>query len=663
MRKWLPWIIAGVFTAWIIGGLRPEKEDSQFNVNAFAKLPVVLNGRIQPFDSVGINSLLSMRGKRTVGTEERKWYEFSKKSNKISAREWLLLVMTRPDEADKYKTFRIQHPDLQGLLGQPEGGLEYYTYAQLDPHIDKIQAQAAPIREALAKRTRDSKELNPYERDLMHLYDSMVLYRRLKNSLRPEMDFPRPSMLEGKEAGDFVAELELYRKAVKTGLEAFRKYQAGEDFDAEDLQLMVEFHKRYSIVETFAYPLAVPPLHPDNARERWSNVGTNLMEALHTGDIHPAVMSYAKIATAYRYNRPAEFNSAVSEYRQWMASKGLTKELKKGEREFFFNQFEPFYKSTVLYVMALLIGCAFWLNWSEWVRKSAFLLLTIALIVHTAGLIFRMYLEGRPPVTNLYSSAIFIGWGAVVLGVILERIYREGIGIVVAAAIGFTTQIIAHHLSLSGDTMQMLQAVLDTNFWLATHVVVITAGYSAMFIAGVLAIVYVLRGMFTKTLKASTAKALSRMVYGVICFATLFSFVGTILGGIWADQSWGRFWGWDPKENGALLIVIWCAIILHARWGGLIKERGLMAMAIFGNVVTSFSWFGVNMLGVGLHSYGFMDKAFKWLLLFVVTQMILIGMAMLPPRFWLSFRGARQSPDGDSTGSGLGGERPASVGA
>ena len=64
------------------------------------------------------------------------------------------------------------------------------------------------------------------------------------------------------------------------------------------------------------------------------------------------------------------------------------------------------------------------------------------------------------------------------------------------------------------------------------------------------------------------------MHYGVVCFATLLSFTGTVLGGIWADQSWGRFWGWDPKENGALLIVIWNALILHARWGGLVKAAG-----------------------------------------------------------------------------------------
>jgi ABC-type transport system involved in cytochrome c biogenesis permease subunit len=69
----------------------------------------------------------------------------------------------------------------------------------------------------------------------------------------------------------------------------------------------------------------------------------------------------------------------------------------------------------------------------------------------------------------------------------------------------------------------------------------------------------------------------------------LFSFVGTILGGIWADQSWGRFWGWDPKENGALLIVLWNAIILHSRWGGFIRERGLAVMSVFGNIVVSLS--------------------------------------------------------------------------
>src|SRR5581483_5398282 len=192
------------------------------------------------------------------------------------------------------------------------------------------------------------------------------------------------------------------------------------------------------------------------------------------------------------------------------------------------------------------------------------------------------------------------------------------------------TLVIAHNLALGGDTMEMMRAVLDTNFWLATHVVVVTLGYASTFVAGFLAVIYILRGFFTRTLDEATAKSLARMIYGIVCFATLFSFVGTVLGGIWADQSWGRFWGWDPKENGALIIVLWNALILHARWGGFVRQRGLMALAVFGNIVTSWSWFGTNMLGIGLHSYGFTEGVLKTLAIVCGVQLFLVILSSLP---------------------------------
>ncbi len=207
-----------------------------------------------------------------------------------------------------------------------------------------------------------------------------------------------------------------------------------------------------------------------------------------------------------------------------------------------------------------------------------------------------------------------------------------------AAFAGFVTLIIAQNLATSGDTMEMMRAVLNSNFWLTTHVITVTLGYASTFVAGFLAIIYILRGVLTTTLTPETAKSLGRMVYGIVCFATLFSFVGTVLGGIWADQSWGRFWGWDPKENGALIIVLWNAAILHARWGGFMRERGLMLMAVIGNIVTSWSWFGVNMLGIGLHSYGFTQAAFYWLVMFVATQLAIILLGLLPQKNWRSFR-------------------------
>ncbi len=297
---------------------------------------------------------------------------------------------------------------------------------------------------------------------------------------------------------------------------------------------------------------------------------------------------------------------------------------------------QPFYNAMVVYVLIFILACGSWLVWPKTLGRYAFVLLVLTFVVHSAGLITRMYLEGRPPVTNLYSSAVFIGWGAVLLGIFLERFFRNGIGSATAAAIGYLTLLIAHHLSMDGDTMEMMRAVLDTNFWLATHVVMVTLGYASTFLAGFLALTYIVRGAFTPSLDRETAKSLARMVYGIVCFATLFSFVGTILGGIWADQSWGRFWGWDPKENGAALIVLWNALILHARWGGLVRQRGLMVMAVFGNIVTSWSWFGVNMLGIGLHSYGFMDSAFPWLIGFGISQALFMLVGALPPQVWRS---------------------------
>jgi ABC-type transport system involved in cytochrome c biogenesis permease subunit len=421
--------------------------------------------------------------------------------------------------------------------------------------------------------------------------------------------------------------------------EVRKRRRDGKPLDKVDEKLLtllshLELYLNLSHLED---PRTVPPARGDNWLTLTDAVGA--MQA--DGHRDRATELQATMLVAYGKNQPAEFNKALGEYRQYL-EREMPGTLRRTDFEYAFNHFAPFYQCAILYVAAFLLVCFSWVGYTQVLNRSAFGLLVLTLVVHTAALVGRMYLMERwfVFVTNLYSSAVFIGWGCLVLALILEGIFGNGIGNLVASVAGFVTMVIAHNLG-SGDTLEMMQAVLDTNFWLATHVTCVTTGYTATFVAGLLGIVFILRGVLTPSLDRPTFVKLTQALYGVICFATLFSFTGTVLGGIWADQSWGRFWGWDPKENGALLIVLWNALVLHARWGGLVKQRGMAVLAVFGNIVTLWSWFGVNMLGVGLHSYGFMEFNAILLATFIPLHLGVIGLGVLPVGLWRSFGGAR----------------------
>ncbi len=614
MKKWIPWLVVILLAGWLASTLQQPAETG-FQTREFGKLPVLLNGRIQPFDSVARNSLLQLRTRQSL--------------DDMTADQWLVEVMMKPDDADKRPIFRIDNLELLNLLGLPDKQ-KYFSLNDIRPHLDDIEKQADRIDKI------ESASRSAFERQLMKLYNGTALYQRLKITLCPP------------DSHNMAVELAEYQKLIPDGIAAVRAKEANKKYDENTLNEFLGYLSEFDNMTRFAYPLVVPPLQNAKSKDDWQTIGANLMALSRGGDLSVPVQSYITMVTAYQNNDPETFNQTVKDYRQWVGQ-WYGAETNKGIKEAFYNYFQAFYKAIILYILAFLLAAGALLTFaispklSEIFRRTALYIIILTALLHTFAIGFRMVLEGRPPVTNLYSSAIFIGWGCVVLGIMLERVFAVGLGSAVASFAGFVTLVIAQNLAIDGDTMEMMRAVLDTNFWLATHVVVVTLGYASTFMAGFLAITYILLGLFTPLLRQKVGalelgKVLTKMVYAIVCFATLFSFVGTVLGGIWADQSWGRFWGWDPKENGALLIVIWNAIILHARWGGLVRDRGIMLLAVFGDIVTSFSWFGVNMLGIGLHSYGFMDAAFNWLMMFIGTQVTIIILGLLPLTLWMSFK-------------------------
>ena len=610
-----------VMAVWFFGQLQTPQRQRFCVFSEFGKLPVVFDGRLKPLDSLARNSLLQIRQTQTLDLEP--WKNWNAKPKIISANEWLANVMMNPQVADDWPVFRVDNPDLITFLKLPEKNKaaqqdgEHFSWSQIAPSLQRFDSENARAEKI------ESAQRNAYERAVVKVHARMELYAQLQNAVQPQ------------DSQNWKQELSDYENLIPSGGAAVRAQQAGQNFDTNVFESVsrrtaaVRFH--------VAARTAADRSAGKSGRAHWrTGRATVLLQAAKGEKISPTIENYAAMADAFKNGDVAGFNSALADLRASLVP-NFSRAMAKSRAEVFFNQMQPFYNAMVIYVLAGLLAIFSWFNLSETLRRSAVWLIALAFAIHTTGLIYRIVLQDRPPVTNLYSSAIFIGWGACLLGIILEKFYKNGIGAVVSAGMGFITLIIAQNLALDGDTMEMMRAVLDTNFWLATHVVAVTTGYASTFVAGFLALIYIVRGVFTKTLDEATGKSLARMVYGIVCFATLFSFVGTVLGGIWADQSWGRFWGWDPKENGALIIVLWNALILHLRWGGMIRERGLVVCAIGGNIVTSWSWFGVNMLGIGLHSYGFTDAAFKWLMLFVASQIGFIILGSLPARMWRSF--------------------------
>jgi ABC-type transport system involved in cytochrome c biogenesis permease subunit len=562
-------------------------------------------------------------------------------NREITPDEWLLDVFFYPERADTYKVFVVDNTDLLSLIGKNDENLKIHydktsdqigaligivasserrmSFNEIAPYLSQIEAQ-----EKLADPV-DPQSRTRFQAAVVQLYGNLSHYVRLRRALVPD------------GGGDFLGELLKLQEGMAEGIDAVRAKEAGKPYDEARANALIAEGQKFVAMAESTDLLAIPPDEDDSDPNAWANAGHALLESFGKGTINPSVLAYAGMGYAWRQNQPASFEHIVQLYGSSLERR-FDRQVRKTRIETIFNGAEPFYACMMIYLAAFLFAALSWLKWPEPARLSAFGLVVLGWVLATAGIATRMWLEGRPPVTNLYSSALFIGWGSVGLCLILEAAYKNAIGSAAAGMIGFATLLIAHHLALAGDTLEMMRAVLDSNFWLATHVVVVVTGYASTFLAGMLAVIYILRGVFTRTLDKATADALARMIYGIVCFATLFSFVGTALGGIWADQSWGRFWGWDPKENGALIIVLWNALILHARWGGLVRQRGLVCLAIFGNIVTSWSWFGTNMLGIGLHSYGFTQAAFWWLSAFIASQLALIALANLPLGRWRSFR-------------------------
>ncbi len=651
LERYFPYgVVVAAALALIVMMAPPSDAAKDMHLALAGELPVMDGGRVKPLEGYARTVLMQISSRQS-------WRDAD--GNERPAIQWLFDVASGAghEEAIKQATerpaFHIDSENLVERLGLPQKRDGVYTLNDLRPAVAKV------IEEGKRILGRSGEKLTRDEESLREMYAQIFVFSQDAEYATPHKVFRIENdqvldllMLERRPGSYRYSYGEILPRLALLMREAGRADAMPEEsrsvYDTKVMEAARNVQRYRALAVLGGESLRVVP--PDTGDAGWKTFA----EVKGEGPLGRLVNFYGK-------GDADGFNKELDDYRARL-EKQMPGDVHHASFEALFNHAEPFYQSTWLFFCVFLLACLSWVGWSEPLRRGAFWLMLLTLVLHTAALLARMYLMNRPLVfiTNLYSTAIFIGWVGALFGLGIECVFRRGIGLAVGGMLGFLTSIIAHHLA-TGDTLEQVQAVLDTNFWLATHVTVINAGYGATFVAGLIGAGLILGGVLTPNLDRPLFRTLGQILYGVLCFATLFSFVGTVLGGIWADQSWGRFWGWDPKENGALLIVLMNALILHSRWAGLVHQRGMAVLAVLGNILVIWSWFGVNMLGVGLHSYGFIASTFYGMIVADIAHLCIAAVGLVPMKHWRSYaalQGAGPQPAAPPRRRGKG-RRPA----
>jgi ABC-type transport system involved in cytochrome c biogenesis permease subunit len=679
-----PWAMAIMMAMYFYSKSRvPHTTEVVPDLFKFGQIPVIYEGRDQPLDSLARNSMRLLCKKDTFVHVD----PATDDATKIPAIQWMYDLMTDPQKAEAHRIFRIDHPSIRKKLKlQLKRKSACYSKAEFLQSLlaDLYHKDLSEALKAKDKhRTAEQRAVVEFFNKLRHyenlraaldrtkivelepqLLERMDAARNLQTDELPRLIPPDPAIPEFQ--GEWLvmpliataneARTRFGQEPFDTGKELFQTLALGTAtqqtrraaYTVEDQIGKGKLRREETIFDAFdvaeflfdGMPLKVSDEERLEVKKLFTSTKDSLTKAQIELEKTKKFSDADKELLAKQVKKIHETADAVQRLSNQYLDKYVATidesnpvdlDFAKTKFETFYNHFAPFWYATFAYIFAFILSCAGMLGWQKPLNRAAFYVILVTLLLHTFSLGARVYISGRPPVTNLYASAIFIGWGTVILGLIYEYIYKMGIGNLLASLLGAATLGISSLLANNGDTFKVLVAVLDTQFWLATHVTCITLGYSTTFVAGVLGVMHVLKSLFSSSYDSNN-KELARMIYGTVSFGIFFSFVGTVLGGLWADDSWGRFWGWDPKENGALMIVIWNAMVLHARWDRMVGDRGLAVLAIGGNIVTSWSWFGVNELGVGLHSYGFTKGVWMALWCFWVSQFIIMGLAFVRRR-------------------------------
>ena len=338
------------------------------------------------------------------------------------------------------------------------------------------------------------------------------------------------------------------------------------------------------------------------------------------------------LATAYTQGDGFQFSLAANQLRQEL--RGLSPKIYPEESqlrlEYFYNHWDGFYRAAWCYGIALvLLGFASMRGKGGALQRIGVSIALVGLLFHASGIAMRCLIAGRPPVTNMYESIIWVSFAVSFFGMIFFARYRTPIYLLAALPVSLVALLLVHQMPVAmPSSIDPLVPVLRDNFWLTIHVLTITLSYAAFALA--MGFGHILLFRYARDPRAARAdQPMHFWLYRVLQLGVILLAAGTILGGVWANYSWGRFWGWDPKETWALIALLCYILTLHGRLAGWWTQFGLVVASVVCFLAVLMAWYGVNfVLGKGLHSYGFGLGGETYVVSFVIADLLFVAFAI-----------------------------------
>ncbi len=420
-------------------------------------------------------------------------------------------------------------------------------------------------------------------------------------------------------------ELQPNKKLVEVREQIHQRLKAEEQLEGTEEKVQELLVKMRVLESAMDGSLLTAVPNPSGMKESWGSFS----DLSHEGTVPlvaEAKVAVGKLKTALAGNDPGAIGAAAVVARQQLARLGEVPDDGAMLREIRYNESHPFRKAWVLYLAGLAVlafvksdsgrSTGYW---------AGFSLIGAGFLLHIYGFALRCIIAQRPPVTNMYESVIWVAFGAIFFAFILELVSPKRWYLMSAAACAVICLILADTLPTVLDpSIRPLTPVLRSNFWLTVHVLSITLGYAGFLLALGLGHIVLWKAALRPD-ESDQIASLHDALYRAVQVGVLLLAAGTILGGVWANYSWGRFWGWDPKEVWALIALLGYLAILHGRYAGWLRKFGIAAWSIIAFQGVLMAWYGVNyVLGAGLHSYGFGSGGVQYVAVYVVLEILFV---------------------------------------